>query len=379
MALAVYKVIQDIEAEDKILGPLGLKQLIYAIIAAACGFICFRLFTLTELGAVRWGVIIIFLMPVIVFGVLAAPLGGNQPTETWLLAKLRFMLKPQMRIWDQSGMKELVTITAPKKIIRQYTDGLSQSEVKSRLNALATTLDSRGWAVKNVNVNMFSHPGYFEDDEQSDRLITTENLPQDVPAVDVRPEDDILDPQSNATAHHLDRLMQEVSTKSKLEALEKFNSSRRHDKPESQPTPPPDFWFMHQKEKPVSADPNEVMFTAPITARPGEEPDQTLSAAASAIEISQEQERQLLDNIEKTKGRRKLGQGRLPTLNPSNPKKSQKPAAKKLTPERETAIISLANNDDISVATIAKEAKRQSGPEPLAKQNNDGEVVVRLR
>ncbi|MGH7158305.1 MAG: PrgI family mobile element protein [Candidatus Saccharimonadales bacterium] len=32
--MATYKVIQDIEAEDKILGPLTLRQFIYAGVAA---------------------------------------------------------------------------------------------------------------------------------------------------------------------------------------------------------------------------------------------------------------------------------------------------------------------------------------------------------
>jgi hypothetical protein len=41
--MAVYKVIQDVEAEDKLLGPLTLKGFIYALIAATCAFIEFKL------------------------------------------------------------------------------------------------------------------------------------------------------------------------------------------------------------------------------------------------------------------------------------------------------------------------------------------------
>ena len=39
--MATYKVIQDIEAEDKLVGPLTLKQFIYAGISALCLYICF--------------------------------------------------------------------------------------------------------------------------------------------------------------------------------------------------------------------------------------------------------------------------------------------------------------------------------------------------
>jgi len=39
--MATYKVIQDIEAEDKLVGPLTLRQFIYAAIAAICGYLSF--------------------------------------------------------------------------------------------------------------------------------------------------------------------------------------------------------------------------------------------------------------------------------------------------------------------------------------------------
>lgn len=39
--MATYKVIQDIEAEDKLVGPLTLRQFIYAAIAAVCAYISF--------------------------------------------------------------------------------------------------------------------------------------------------------------------------------------------------------------------------------------------------------------------------------------------------------------------------------------------------
>ncbi|MCA9346879.1 PrgI family protein, partial [Candidatus Saccharibacteria bacterium] len=75
--MATYKVIQDVEAEDKILGPLSLKQLIFAAIAAGSIFIAFRIVVAT--GVIYTA--IPFLPFILVFGVLAAPLGRDQPTE----------------------------------------------------------------------------------------------------------------------------------------------------------------------------------------------------------------------------------------------------------------------------------------------------------
>jgi hypothetical protein len=160
--MAVYKVIQDIESEDKIVGFLTLKTFIYALIAGALAYINIRFLMAGILGPLRFVFVFILFWPMILFGVLAAPLGGEQSTEFWILAHIRFYLKPHLRIWDQSGLLELVTITAPKKFERQLTKNLTQREVKSRLKALATTLDSRGWAVRNVAVDLNANPSYLD-------------------------------------------------------------------------------------------------------------------------------------------------------------------------------------------------------------------------
>ena len=182
--MATYKVLQDIESEDKLLGPLSLKQLIFAFIAVGLIFMMFRILTATALGVVRWPLLSFFLLPTILFSVLAAPLGRDQPTETWLLAKIRFFLKPRKRVWDQNGPKELVTITAPKKLERKLTKDFSEHEVRSRLDALANVMDSRGWAVKNVNVNLNDQTPYFYQDD--DRLLDPLTLPQEVQTTDVQ-------------------------------------------------------------------------------------------------------------------------------------------------------------------------------------------------
>src|SRR5487761_512815 len=144
--MATYKVLQDIEAEDKILGPLTLRQFIYALACAAFLYICF-----ISLSQHATYLLAIFLPPALFTGFFAYPFGRDQPTEVWALAKIRFLFLPRQRIWDQSGVKELVTITVPKKVERILTNGLSETEVQSRLQALANTIDSRGWAIKNID------------------------------------------------------------------------------------------------------------------------------------------------------------------------------------------------------------------------------------
>lgn len=213
--MAVYKVIQDIEAEDKLLGPLGLKGLIYAGIAVGSGFINVRLLEANMAAPLKVVFISIFLGPMLLFGLLALPIGRDQPTEVWLLSRVRFFLKPRLRIWDQSGLLELVTVTAPKKISRQLTKGLTQSEVNSRLQALAATLDSRGWAVKNVNVNLNNELSYLDKTVGTDRLVGSENVVREVPSVNIHAADDIMDADNNPVAQKFKEMMAESEERRK--------------------------------------------------------------------------------------------------------------------------------------------------------------------
>ncbi len=126
--------------------------------------------------------LVIFLLPFIAFGAFFAfPWSKQQPTEVWALAKIRYYFKPRIRIWNQSGVKQLVTITAPKIIQKAYRSNLSPTEVESRLKALADTIDSRGWAVKNVDLGYYtpaSRIAQSSQNESSDRLLELTNIPQ---------------------------------------------------------------------------------------------------------------------------------------------------------------------------------------------------------
>lgn len=219
--MAQYKVIQDIEAEDRLLGPLTLKGFIYAIIAIFCAFINFRLFV-AGLGPIKYVLILIFTGPMLLFGVLASPLGRQQPTEVWLLAHLRFLIKPRKRLWSQTGILHVVTVTAPKKIEKQLTKGFSQEEVKNRLQILANTMDSRGWAIKDLN----TPPDLSNTGAGSDRLVEpTVVKPQPI-IVDVTAADDIMDEQNNPTAQYFDSLMTEADAGRKAGVAERLSAAR---------------------------------------------------------------------------------------------------------------------------------------------------------
>jgi hypothetical protein len=217
--MAVYKVIQDVEAEDKLLGPLSFKGFIYAIITGVLAFINFRLILIAS--PVKWAFIAILAGPMFLFAVLASPLGRDQPTEVWLLSRIRYFLKPRGRVWDQEGIEELVTITAPKRIEEHLTKDISQTEVHSRLKTLASTLDTRGWAIKNVDLNL-NDTGLVRPSrvKSSDRLVADSGYVQSAAVIDIHPADDILDEQNNPTAQKFASMMQDADEKRKKEVLQ---------------------------------------------------------------------------------------------------------------------------------------------------------------
>lgn len=143
--MAVYKVPQDVEAEDKLIGPFSFRQFIYLIIVAISCFVAFILFQ-------AFPVLVVIPLPVILlFGALALPLRKDQPMETYLLAIIRFYLKPKRRMWDPEGAASHIEITMPASQERSLIKDFDQDTAQQRLDYLARVMDSRGWSLKGVN------------------------------------------------------------------------------------------------------------------------------------------------------------------------------------------------------------------------------------
>jgi hypothetical protein len=148
-------------------------------------------------------------------------------------------------VWDQSGLEELVTITAPKKIEKHLTDGLDQQEVHSRLKALASTIDSRGWAIKHAAADPLGNPYTLPAPGQtSDRLINISAMPQPVPETDLRQLSDPLD-ENNVVSSGFDQMIQNEAQERLRQNLEKMDRVRHGEpletaqQPEVYFNPPP--------------------------------------------------------------------------------------------------------------------------------------------
>ncbi len=171
--MATYKVPQDVEADDKLIGPFSFRQFIYLIIVAMCGLAAWGLAQLFI------GLVIIPIPVMIFFGALALPLRKDQPMEIYMAAMVSFYLKPRQRLWDPEGVETLIEISAPKTVELRRTKDLSQVEAEQRLSYLANIVDSQGWAIRGASGAMgtaMNNDAYLEAQGAEDVLDTNTSI-----------------------------------------------------------------------------------------------------------------------------------------------------------------------------------------------------------
>lgn len=142
--MAVYKVPQDVEAEDKLIGPFSFRQFIYL------GIVAMSL-------AAAWGLFLLFKplcvipLPIaLFFGLLALPLRKDQPMETYLAAMWQFYIKPRRRMWMADGVVSRITIDIPTVIERQLTKNITGAQAISQFDYLSQLADTGGWSSRGV-------------------------------------------------------------------------------------------------------------------------------------------------------------------------------------------------------------------------------------
>jgi hypothetical protein len=338
--MAVYKVPQDVEADDKLIGPFSFRQFIYLIIVAIS-------------IAIAWGLSRLLLplaivpLPLILFfGALALPLKKDQPMEIYLAAVVSFYLKPRKRLWQPDGIQSLVEITAPKVVEIKRSKDLSEAEAQQRLSYLANIVDTEGWAVRGVD--------------------TTNSAMQNDAYYEAQQQEDVLDANSGV-AQSFDSMINQSDIKRRQEVVQ-----RMHQPPQPQPvvpqqiaTPPVynPYTTLAAPAAPTADEPHltynpypesiHQSVVNPLGSQPITQPQQSIQPAvpAPAAPVVPAAEPEIP-----------------PTVDNSQTATSEKP----VSPD----IINLANNTDLSIETIAHEANRIHQKE---EQLPEQEVVISLR
>ena len=318
--MAVYKVPQDVEAEDKLLGPFSFRQFIYLIIAAAAGLIAYGL------SRIFIGLIIIPVPVILFFIILALPLKKDQPMETYLTAVVRFWLKPRVRLWEPEGNIINVEITAPRIDDTSLTKDFSGDEAAQRLAYLSQVVDTQGWATRGLKSAL-----------DNSRL-------NDTVVAEAQTTEDVLD-DTGSVAQGFNTMISESDEARKQAMIETMQQSLH--------TPGP--------TAPAQAAPQPVATqTAPVT--PTTEPAQHGAPSFNPYPSSMRQK--VIDPQGDQAGQTALGPASV------DDNQAQAPSETTVSPD----IMRLATSKDLSISTIAREAERLQ-----KKHLEDEEVVVSLR
>lgn len=210
--MAVYKVPQDVEADDKLIGPFSFRQFIYLIIVVMAGALAWGLSQLFI------GLVVIPLPIILLFGALALPLRKDQPMEIYLAAIISFYLKPHRRLWDPDGVESLIEITAPKTVEVNRTKNITQADAEQRFSYLANIVDTQGWAIRGVA-------------SQSSNSAVNSDI-----YLEAQGAQDILD-TSNTVAQSFDTMMTQRTEQLKEEAMERMYQAPPTPAPTATSTP----------------------------------------------------------------------------------------------------------------------------------------------
>lgn len=141
-----FKVPQDVQRADQIIGPLTWKQL---IILGAGGGICYAIYiTLAKTYYLE-----IWLPPVVIVGGITFALAflniHGLPFERWLLAFIEYHFLPKKRIWRQGQAEPFVsylerTASEKDKKLEQAQNKKADEKSKKSIKELSKVLDSYG-------------------------------------------------------------------------------------------------------------------------------------------------------------------------------------------------------------------------------------------
>lgn len=244
--MAEYKVPQNVEADDKLIGPFSFRQFCYLMIAFGGCVMAFFL------GKQALPLAIIPAPAVILFGVLALPLRKDQPMEIYLAALVRYyILKPKVRIWIADGEEPNVKIGAPVSEDDIKTKDLKAEEVSQRLSFLANLTDTQGWSTRGLDAPRVNH-----------------NLNEDFMAstADAR---DIMD-ENDSNAENIDRLLDKSAKSVRSNAIQKMRDlvkkNNRNNKNSAAPAPAATPVPMQMPVQPVmpSTPPRPTLPVAPL-------------------------------------------------------------------------------------------------------------------
>ena len=131
-----FQVPQKIDLEDKVIGPLTIKQFLYLLAGGMLDYIWFRFFNFTVF-------FLLALPTTVLFVALALARVQDQPFPQFLGSLVLFVLRPKQRTWGREAPLPKLMVTTPNatKELEPEKKNINEGE----LAKLASILDTKGW------------------------------------------------------------------------------------------------------------------------------------------------------------------------------------------------------------------------------------------
>jgi len=220
-----YKVPQDVEAEDKLIGPLSLRQFIYVLIGLGWAGLMFLILRSQVI------IMVIAIIPITgFFLILGFGRRKEQSFERYFLAWIKYMFVPRVRVWD----KDLAQDERIKADIKPPEVITNKNVQRSSLQQLALVMDTHG-TMKDPSIQL-------QDEENTaavygQRVINPSqiagNIGNQPRTMQVTQQDDVLD-ATNARSEAVNVMLENEEAIIHDEALAKMRQSIQQPQPEQQ-------------------------------------------------------------------------------------------------------------------------------------------------
>jgi hypothetical protein len=134
------KIPQNIDKEDKLVGPLTLKQFLYLLGGAVATFLTYQYYAIGYLFLTEFVIIGLILMTIA--SMLAFAKVNGRPFVTFLVSLVAFLIAPKQKFWNKDNQLDSATVKLAKPAAASTPT--TKSADKSQLERLATILDTGG-------------------------------------------------------------------------------------------------------------------------------------------------------------------------------------------------------------------------------------------
>lgn len=138
-----FRVPQNIDLPDKIIGPLTLQQFLWLLAGGAVFYIIYswamKMFGMTSLA------VLLGLPPVVLAGMFAFVKINERPFTTFVVSFFVYLFSSRDRVWQKI---EEVEVFKPEEKPKEKPkiESEKEKEIKSKLDELAMIIQTRGWS-----------------------------------------------------------------------------------------------------------------------------------------------------------------------------------------------------------------------------------------